>query len=214
MGWPIVAAAAVGAIMAGMRANSANAASARIRSRLREAYQTVSPSRILRTAQRLTPQMRELLVAQLGPGFQQNIQALISRSGLRGTGLGTAFESAAFVAPELAAFQEAVNRAIQIRSLQAQLKAGGAALGVQRESVAGAAVLGAAQGAFGAYAGGGGGGGLLPAGWGAGLSNAQRVGVLQGLYPDLRPGSAPAFPGITSGYRPPPPQFGFGTRVM
>ncbi len=196
MAWVIIGAAAVGAITAGMKASSANKQNASIRRRFREAEKQIKPAKILQTARTLTPQMRQMIVGQMGPAFRQNVQRGITRAGLRGSGLEAAYTTAAYAAPEFAAFEAAIERAMQIQTLRAQIRTGAAPQGTAHQNVGAAAIGGAAQGAFGA---GMGAGNIATAAGPATVSplSTGGTGASNFMYNNPIPSFGPKFPGAT-----------------
>lgn len=117
-------AAAVAAIVVGVSkyigAKSANKARKKRIKRLKYAESLVSPEGIVGATKELQPQFRQQIFSGSGQAFRQTIDRNIARSGLRNTGVGTALRNAGTLVPEIEAFKLALDRAVQVRTLQAE----------------------------------------------------------------------------------------------
>lgn len=146
-----IGAAVVGGAIAAQGASSGRRAQKKSDRRLRKARDRVKPKNILKLQKALVPQFRQSQAFQFGPQLNQTIERQIANLNLEDTNLASGFRVGAAVAPEINAFNLAMEKATQIRTLQAQLDIGGEVKPTESPVTAG--VLGAASAFFGAGAG-------------------------------------------------------------
>ncbi len=154
-----------GAIIKGGQAMSGNAQRKKTRGTFREAYQNINPSKIVKTANYLRPQMRSMILGTMGNLPAQQVATSLGRAGLTGMNAASVLKGAASIIPDLAALESAFELAWRIRSGQSEIKMASAGAGGQRQSVGMSAFEGGMQGFLGANSmgllrGGGGGGAM------------------------------------------------------
>lgn len=154
----IAIAAAVGAISGYMGARSKNKAARRqrdaIKAREAAALAALSPEAVSKAANKYRPLFREQIAGGEGPLLKQATASSLARHGLTGTGVGESIRALAQTAPDAEAFRRALERGYETQQSIANTILGRPIPDYLRENPYGAALSGAAQGAFGASTGG------------------------------------------------------------
>lgn len=148
MEYAAIIAAIIGAISAGMNARAQNAAAREVDRRYREAVHMVGPAQIGKLTAKLIPRLRASIAPTLAPILRETVARNVARAGLSGSGAGLAAANAAATAPEIEVFRQALDRAVQISQIRAELTAMGARDTRARVPVGPAALLGGAAGYF------------------------------------------------------------------
>jgi hypothetical protein len=106
------------------QAGAATAASEQFRNSLARAMRQLSPRHIAKIQQQLIPLLRSSVYAAGGGNVGESVKGALSKAGLLDSPIGAAISGAAQYAPDMAAFAQSLQLAMNLSTTRASLLAG------------------------------------------------------------------------------------------
>lgn len=145
--WGAAIGAGVGAVSGYFAGRSRRKAEREQQALYHRATTNLGAKAVMRLQRKLLPQFREQIAAGIGPQFSQQVADNLARHGLTGTGIGETIRDASYAVPGIEAFNQSLDRALQIKQAQSAAMLGRASAAQSRTSPV-AEALGAGANAY------------------------------------------------------------------
>jgi hypothetical protein len=150
--WGMAIGAGVGFVAGGLSGASAKNAAQKERDAymelLKRALRQLSPRHIAKIQQQLIPLLRSSVYAAGGGNIAESVKGALSKAGLLDSPIGAAISGAAQYAPDMAAFNQSLQLALNLSTARASTLSGARLPAFSTVSPLGEAVAGGARGAF------------------------------------------------------------------